>query len=293
MLKELLKKRNEGAIRTALNSAPRGLDKMIRHVLEGFSVSLKDDTDAADELNTLLAWVTCAHRPLTLQELDAVLKVTSPTGDGNWWLEGTLRKQFASFFMLIREDGLTTADLQRARITENEFATVPSEDVPEDGLDDVENETNFDSDPVTTTVTFCHASIGDFFRNETETKAIAEENCPAIGLEFDQSKVSVLKTYFTVLCSEPSSEIWRRAEKLLPLIRSHWMGALAAVDITKTSTEDKIFIGTSLVQILSDDQHDITQLSVAIYFGWNQFHQLNVDLVEKWVSKTLAQCSFC
>jgi hypothetical protein len=287
MLKELLKKRNEGAIRTALDSAPRGLDQMIRHVLEGFSLSLKDNIDAAEELNTLLAWVTCAPRPLTLEELDAVLKLESPTGDGNWWLEGTLRKQFASFFMLVREDGLTTADLQRARPAEDDFDVAPADDVPADGFDDVDNDTNFDSDPATTTVTFCHASIGDFFRNESETKAIAEEDCPAIGFEFHESEVSVLKTHLTVLCSEPYSEMWNRAGTLLALIRVNWMHALEMVEISKTGTEDKVLIGTALVDIFSHGQDAELLTSVAGYFRWNQFDQGNVNLVESWVSHAL------
>jgi hypothetical protein len=288
MLRELLKKRNEGAIRTALDTAPQGLNQMIRHVLEGFSLSLKDNIDAAEELNTLLAWVTCAPRPLSLQELAAVLKVKSPTGDAPWWLEGTLRKQFASFFMLIREDGLSTADLQRARTLEDDFEVVLADDVPADGFDDVENDTNFDSDPATTTVTFCHASIGDFFRNESETKAVAEEDCPAIGFDYHKSKVSVLKTYLTVLRSEPESDVFMRAEKLWVLIYVYWQQALDQVDISMTSTNDKIFIGTALVGIFSDKQREPFPFAIAAYFGWNQFCQTIVDKVEEWVSKTLA-----
>jgi hypothetical protein len=193
--------------------------------------------------------------------------------------------------MLIREDGLTTADLQRARTLEDNFEAVATDDVPADGFDDVENDTNFDSDPATTTVTFCHASIGDFFRNESETKAIAEEDCPAIGFDYHKSKVSVLKTNLTILRSEPNSDIFKRAEKLMPLVRTHWQHALYLVDISITSTEDKIFIGTALVRIFSDKQQEPMQFATASCFGWNQYSQAIVDRLEEWVSRNPICCS--
>jgi hypothetical protein len=281
MLKELLKKRNEGAIRTALNTAPRGLDEMIRHVLEGFSFSLKENTDAAEDLNTLLAWVTCAQRPFKLEELDTLLKVKSSTGDGNWWLEGTLRMQFASFFMLTREDGLTTADLQRVGAPRDGFEDDSGDETPTIGFDDVENDTNFDSDPATTEVTFCHASIGDFFRNGSEIHATAGEDCPPIGLKYHEAKVSVLKTCLLVLDSETTSDIYVRAAKLLPYIRTFWISALAAVDYAQTNMDDKILIGKAVVKLLSDSR---IVTNVVGFLGWAQFCQKNVDLLSQWVT---------
>jgi hypothetical protein len=281
MLKELLKKRNEGAIRAALNTAPRGLNEMIRHVLEGFSFSLKDNIEAAEDLNTLLAWVTCAQRPLKLEELDTLLKVKSSTGDGNWWLEGSLRIQFASFFMLTREDGLATADLQRVRAPQDDSEVDASNETSTNGFDDVENDTDFDSDPATTEVTFCHASIGDFFRNDSETHTVTGEDCPPIGLQFHEAKVSVLKTHLTVLGSEQTSDLWTRATKLLPYMRKFWIQALNGVDLTKTNKDDKIFIGTAIVKLLSNSK---LLVNVVGFLGWGSFTQNNVELFAKWVT---------
>ena len=111
MLEELYKKKRVSTILEALNKAPRGLNEMLRHVLEGFSATLEDEDP--DDLNELLAWVTCAERPMKLGELDLVLRLKSPSGDGMLALEDALRTQFASFFSLTREDGLTTGELQR------------------------------------------------------------------------------------------------------------------------------------------------------------------------------------
>jgi hypothetical protein len=281
MLKELLKKRNEGAIRAALNTAPRGLNEMIRHVLEGFSLSLRDNTDAADDLNTLLAWVTCAQRPLTLGQLDTLLKVKSSTGDGNWWLEGTLRIQFASFFMLTREDGLATADLQRVRAPHNDFEVGPSDETSTEGFDDVENDTDFDSDPSRTEVTFCHASIGDFFRNDPEVHTVAGEDCPPIGMQYHEAKVSVLRTCLKVLSSEAKTDLWTRAADLRPYMCSFWIAALKAVDLTKTSKDDKVFIGTALTKLLSNEE---ILVNVVGAMGQDRFCRDNVELFAKWVT---------
>jgi hypothetical protein len=282
MLKELMnKKRNEGAIRTALETAPRGLNEMIRHVLEGFSSSLKGNTDAAEELNTLLAWVTCAQRPLTLEELDTLLKVISSTGTGNFWLEGTLRIQFASFFSLIREDGLTTADLQRIGAPQNSFEIDLDDEVPVTGFDDVENDTNFDSDPATTEVTFCHASIGDFFRNDPTIHVVAGEDCPAIGLNYHEAQVSVLKTCMVVLSSDTTSDIRSQATKLLQYMNTFWISALDAVDLAKTSKADKIFIGKAIVRLLSDDE---ILVNGYVSYCALDFSQKNINLFAKWVT---------
>jgi hypothetical protein len=266
MMKELtriMKTPNESRLRTALNQAPRGLNMMIRHVLEDFSAMLQDNPDGAEELNTILAWVTCACRPLKLSEIDTLLKVASPTGEGNWWLERTLRVQFASVFTLVREDRLTTAELQHA--TPN----------------DLDDETFFDSSLETTDVTFSHASVGDFLRNESEPKAIASEGCPPISMDFQEARVSVLKTCLTVLCSEESSDLWLQAERLLPYIRTFWISALKDVDISRTTKEDRQYVGKAIVQVLF---HDSTIHNVAPWFLSEQYCQENVDLFQKWLT---------
>jgi hypothetical protein len=165
---------------------------MIRHVLRGFSLDLKDYTDEAEDLNILLAWVTCAPRPLRLCELNAVLKITSPARGDRELLERDLRIKFASFFTLA-QDKITTAVLQQAsEAFINAF--------------NAKGNTEFHSNPKTTGITFCHASIGDFFRNDQHPYARAEAGCPKVGSDFNSAKVSVLRTCLDILCSEESSE---------------------------------------------------------------------------------------
>ncbi|KAL4926964.1 uncharacterized protein BDV17DRAFT_293076 [Aspergillus undulatus] len=82
MLKELLKKRDGGSMREALDEAPNGVSEMIRHVLTDISGSLKYSPECAEDLNGMLAWATFSPWPLRLKEMDAIIKWRSDTGDG-------------------------------------------------------------------------------------------------------------------------------------------------------------------------------------------------------------------
>ena len=158
MLKEVSSKHREGQIRQALQEAPKGLYDTIRHTLERVSHELTDE-DAAD-LNTLLAWVTCARRPFTLGELEDIMKLTGAESGNIVYLEGLLRKRHASFFTVNREDGRTTEDLLMDHSTD--IATDDEEPQGQHGVfkhthdtdlaDDFGEDLDIESDPKTTEV---------------------------------------------------------------------------------------------------------------------------------------------
>ena len=138
--------------------------------------------DAAD-LNDMLAWVDRAKRPLALGETDTMLRLKSADGEGVLFLEGRLRKQFSSFFTLSREDGLTSAHLQTPRTALENYEDAEAGAEPAEGLDDIENEMDFQSNPRTTTVSFSHASISDFFRDSTQGKVTAGSGSNPIDVD--------------------------------------------------------------------------------------------------------------
>jgi hypothetical protein len=189
MMRELCKKSRASSIRESLYHAPNSLHEMLRHILEGFSSSLEEED--AEDLNLLLMWVTCAVEPPSLRQLDTILKLKSPEGDGVLFLEGKLRGQFASFFTLVREDGLSTADLQ---------AEEPRSAISRKA-DETNDDDGFDSNPRTTRVVFSHASIGDFFRGNDRGKARAGHDDPQIGVNIVEAKVCVLNTCLGLTCN--------------------------------------------------------------------------------------------
>ncbi|ERF68631.1 hypothetical protein EPUS_07192 [Endocarpon pusillum Z07020] len=260
IMRELSKKSHVGTIRKSLHQAPKGLREMLRHVLEGFSSSLTEE-DAAD-LNLLLMWVTCAATPLSLGQLDTILKLQLPEGEVVLLLESKLRKQYASFFTLVREDGLSTADLQAGglALAFNEDAGQRND---EEGLDDVENDTDFDSNRDTTIVTFCHASIGDFFRDKSEMKARSGREDPEIGVNIVEARICTLKTCLNLIC-DPG--LAKKAEDsassiMLQYAKLHWHTHLkeAVQVLDDVVSMEKIEVGNLLLKMLRDE---------AVVFKW-------------------------
>lgn len=248
VLQELLKKRSESAIRKSLGDVPKGLKAMLRHVLEGFSLSLVDQEP--ENLNELLAWTACAPRPLTLGELDTILKFKSPDGDGMIYLEEALRKQFASFFSLTREDGLSTAELQMVSQTSDEADDKVEQTGPEEGFDDNENPTDFDSNPTTTEVTFCHASIGDFLRDESQGKVSADDDHPAIGVDFNEAKISVLKTCLELFCNdELAKKPQNSTQSMMEYALDNWYYHFCTVKPSTVEPSQRREIGGLLVKM--------------------------------------------
>ena len=249
MMRELSGKSRESTIREALRKAPKGLPEMIQHVLEGLSESLSEED--AEDLNETLAWVTCAKRPLKLGELDAILRYNSPTGDGLLMLESNLRRQWASFFTLAREDGLTTADLQNVEMDVYEYDDEVIYDQEEaHSFEDVE--VDFDSSPSTTEVTFCHASIGDFFRDERQTK-VQSKGGPPIGVNINSANFSTLSTVFKLATDEEFEEKVKDGNFFEDYAADNWSAHLRDTDITKTTAEDKGVLGPMLIKFCRDE----------------------------------------
>lgn len=280
VLQELLKKRSESAMRKSLGEVPKGLKEMLRHVLEGFSLSLADENP--ENLNELLAWTACASRPLMLGELDTILKLNSPEGDSMIYLEEDLRMQFASFFSLTREDGLSTAELQSVRHTGDETDDEAENSGPDEGFEDVESPTDFDSNSATTEVTFCHASIGDFLRDESQGKVSAGDGYPAIGVNFNDAKISVLKTCLKLFCDDTlANKSQKSSQSMMPYALNNWYDHLCAVEPSKTEPTQRREIGGLLVKMFGQEAF---MKNWAGGIPWDFFTDDNVRIVRSWLA---------
>ncbi|KAF5020614.1 hypothetical protein F66182_7363 [Fusarium sp. NRRL 66182] len=109
MIEEISRKRHPQSILTSLQSYPKEINGIISQTLKNLSETLYEDQ--TKDLSEMLQWVACAEEVLTLEQLEAVLILRF--GDPPFHLEETLRGQYACFFELEREDGMTTDDLIR------------------------------------------------------------------------------------------------------------------------------------------------------------------------------------
>ncbi|KAJ5093886.1 hypothetical protein N7456_009747 [Penicillium angulare] len=286
MMQELIKCRSEAKIRNSLKEAPRGLKEMVRRILASFSSTC--EPEELGFLNELLLWTACSPKPLILQEANDILRLTSPEEDGMIYLEGALRRQFASFFSLNRWDNLNTAELEILAIKESEFeertdTTRITERDEGDEFEDVTNFVNFNSSP-DTTLNFCHASIGDFFRDESEGQVTAGQGYMPVGVNWRDGKVYVLKTCLRLitqkgltgrLSSTINDEGW-----ILYHVVTNLSHHLQSTPPSYAAREDRSQIASMLVKLFS-----IGKVIKMIFKGeslsWIS-HMANLQSIWKW-----------
>ncbi|OQO02620.1 hypothetical protein B0A48_12148 [Cryoendolithus antarcticus] len=273
MVEELNRKAQrsrESDVEKALNEAPKGLTEMLKHVLEGYSSSLSEAE--ASDLNDMLMWVALAQRPLYLGELDSVLRLKSDEGQGVIDLEGQLRKSYASLFTLTRDDGLSTAELLAPKRGEDEDEDI--EDAvagaeQEDGADDLDYPTEFDSNPRTTTVSFSHASISDFFRNPKHGK-VSQPECPPVGVDFELAKIVMVKTSLALIVNETLVARMKDSVSLRPYGALQWLEYVRQADRKVATPEEQLEIGKNMADVLHDPKHHPTWTGLR---GWNLWRE--------------------
>jgi hypothetical protein len=108
MIRDLGHRTRADKVREALHRAPKGLNEMVRTVLENYSMMFDDEQEARD-FNTILSWVTCAAVPLPLGVIDEVLRSSE---EGLSGLEERLRHEWGVLLDVKRNDGLSTDDLE-------------------------------------------------------------------------------------------------------------------------------------------------------------------------------------
>ncbi|KAL1597878.1 hypothetical protein SLS60_008365 [Paraconiothyrium brasiliense] len=200
MLNILEVQSTEQEILDCLNRAPTDIEGMIREVLKVYSSTLKGRE--AEEFNTILAWISFAARPLTLAELDAVLRRSSPSGGPVLSLEAKLRERFGSIITLTRDDGLSTGMLQsRTKRLDEKSA--------------------YDSKYETTSVGYAHASIMEYFQ-KGEGKFAARKTYPKIGVVYAQAQPCILKLCLNVFVAPGENDRAKAAAILRTYARVHW-----------------------------------------------------------------------
>ena len=265
MVSEINRKSHPRMILESLSEYPREINGMLHKVMEQLSATLSE-AHAAD-LNEALMWVTCAEQALTLEQIETIIELRF--GDEAFNLEETLRNQYSCFFLLTRDDGLTTADLYQrytdqhpaqessSRSNSRSPSSSRSPDRSQDSPDfygpplGVE----FNSNKKTTTVMFYHASISEFLRDDISNGVKAKTGGPAIGFDLAEARLHVLKMCLRILL-EPRS--FRRSPKDGPMWRYatwYWQEHLACADKSKISAEDKGYIGSCLHKLLTSPKH--------------------------------------
>lgn len=291
MLAELARARHPRRVIEALQSYPKEINGMLTKTVLDFSASITQEE--ANDLNEILCWVSVAQMGLTLEQIESIL--TLKVGDSPFRLEEMLRSQFSAFFTLERPDGLTTADLADRAYTairqQAVAANVRSPDLPEN---DADREIEFSSNRRTTTVTFSHASVRDFFRDEASTSLRASKEAPAIGFRLTDARLHVLRTcmriftdpeFFTVSIGAINDE----GLSLQRYAAWYWQEHLEDLDHDALPEDIKADIGRELVTMLTDD---------IVLLAWTNLFEESLDIwtdgniacVQSWLADPQVTC---
>ncbi|SPO05535.1 uncharacterized protein DNG_08222 [Cephalotrichum gorgonifer] len=290
MVSEISRKTHPRMIMESLDGYPSEINGMLYKMMEQLSATLSE-AHAAD-LNEALMWVTCAEQTLTLDQIEIILELRF--GDEPFNLEETIRNQYSCFFVLDRDDGLTTADIYQRHADQNpplpprkgsrSPSSSRSPDSGHEGSDffgppvGVE----FNSNKKTTTIMFYHASITEFLRDEISNHVRSKLGGPAIGFDLAQARLHILKTCLRILL-EPES--FRRSPTNGPMWRYatwYWQEHLVCADISKVVLEDKKHIGRCLYKLITSPEHilDWTQEEESLKL----FTDPNMVCLRKWMT---------
>jgi hypothetical protein len=193
ILKELQPYYKSKNIRPILTHAPASISDMIHSILTRLDRTLKGD-DLFD-FNELLVWATWAKRPMSIGELQILVKLSSEE-DEDIYLEEPLREQFSSFFELSslangeETGGQSSSKTDPASSKKAKLSLRAESDSDDDSESSSEvddsSEDEESAEASTAKVNFNHTSIRQYFQAGINTKV------GAAGIETLESKVHVV-----------------------------------------------------------------------------------------------------
>ncbi|KFX89144.1 hypothetical protein V490_07205 [Pseudogymnoascus sp. VKM F-3557] len=290
VLDQICRKERKSEVQQALQSAPRELDRMIRHIFE--RVAADPDVNIED-LNNILSWISCAKRPLTLGEVHVILKLR--TGEPNLSLRRRLRGKFASFFNMSKlgvvddegEDvnGATTDIVPEEKAEEAplDFSNLSDDSDGDDSDGDEDSDDGSDDDnggkdegagnkdvtPVkdefaidektmtefrTIEISFSHKRIKDYLVQEGGPNPVfvpPEFPKMSIGINVNESELDLALTCLAILVDGITEN--EEGFNLVQYAAENFMKHIEEIDLSKISKEDKLRLIEQLTKVFYED----------------------------------------
>ncbi|WQF78985.1 Putative tetratricopeptide-like helical domain superfamily, fungal STAND Goodbye [Colletotrichum destructivum] len=280
MLAELNRIRHPRRIVESLQSYPQEINGMLKKAVLGFSSSITQEE--ADDLNEILRWVSVAEMGLTLEQIESVL--TLKMGDAPFQLEESLRGQFSCFFTLEREDGLSTADLADRHELHRRLTSIELDPMKRTSPDflDMERDIEYFSNKRTTYVTFFHASVKEFFREDVSTDLRADAQHPSIGFKLADARLHVLQTCLKIFTDPTYFNLGEEGLSLQRYAAWYWPEHLDDIDIKSVSASEKADIGNRLYIMLTDPTILLTWTNL-FEESLDIWTDHNIEVVSRWL----------
>ncbi|CCF38622.1 NACHT and TPR domain-containing protein [Colletotrichum higginsianum] len=280
MLAELNRIRHPRRIVESLQSYPQEINGMLKKAVLGFSSSITQEE--ADDLNEILRWVSVAEMGLTLEQIESVL--TLKMGDAPFQLEESLRGQFSCFFTLEREDGLSTADLADRHELHRRLTSIELDPIKRTSPDflDMERDIEYFSNKRTTYVTFFHASVKEFFREDASTDLRAGAQHPSIGFKLADARLHVLQTCLKIFTDPTYFNLGEEGLSLQRYAAWYWPEHLDDIDIKSVPASEKADIGNRLYIMLTDPTILLTWTNL-FEESLDIWTDHNIEVVSRWL----------
>lgn len=157
--------------------------------------------------------------------------------------------------------------------------------------DSDQDEMEFRSKKSTTTVTFFHTSVREFFRDEDTDKSTGSQASVSLGFRTLDARLNVLKTCLRIFNDKAwfdgKSEVLGSSKQSIKQYAAwYWEEHLAAVDPSSVSKEDKKTIGAQVYRMITDESliyewsimYEKNDESTAV------FTDSNLDGLRKWMA---------
>lgn len=245
LLDEISGKQRPGEIRDILSRSGENRSDTIVRKIEWLNETLNDE-DISD-LNDLLTWVIFAVRPLTLEELEAVLFLKSRERSLRPLAE-KIRDQYSSLFHIAAAHVYLVSDsiadfLRQDSLTENgedDQSLNDTGDVNETEVKLVRRFLESFCDPKL----FNKFGFEDFFQRKLKGKTAR------VGVDAEMAHLLMVSACLEVICSEYSPTLEPLREYAVSSFGEH----LKLADPSLTLPRHKIALGPQLVKVFTNDE---------------------------------------
>ena len=245
LLDDISGKQRPGEIRDILSRSGENRSDTIVRKIDYLNDSLSDE-DISD-LNTLLTWVVNSLRPLTLEELEAVLFLKSrepslrPLGE-------KIRDQYSSIFRIAAAcvylvSGSIGDFLLEGSAPEGEDSSASLDDTGDVNEAEVRIVSRFLSS-VCDPQLFKKFGFEEFFQRKLKGKSVR------VGIDSETAHLTIVSGCLEVICSGDTPEL----DPLLEYATNYFGEHLERIDPSLTLPRHKMSLGPQLLKAFTDDE---------------------------------------
>jgi Cdc6-like AAA superfamily ATPase len=288
LLNEISDKQRPGEIRDVLSKSGETRSDTIARKIERLNETLSDN-DISD-LNELLTWVMFAFRPLTLEELEAVLfmKNREPSLRS---LSDQIKDRYSALFRVLGEPDpdtklmplTATVSMVSDSIEDTLKAKAEYEDVKDTQAWNASGDVNESEVRIVRRFleSVCDPKLFKKFEFDAFFERKLSKKTARVGIDLETAHLKILTACIQAICSKDTPEL----DPLLQYAMWNFPSHLSNIDPSLTQPHSKSILGPHLVKLFTEEEaieRWWTDDDMEIRYMWF-YKDENVDIVLKWL----------